>query len=104
MTDRLAKLTELIHTCYWHFILSDINPADCVSRGLFPTKAITCDLNRDRPSFFTFPESESPNKLFELILPSQLPDFKEIHQIGLTFTLFIDEKEWVTSFSSLTRL
>ncbi|CAI6357679.1 unnamed protein product [Macrosiphum euphorbiae] len=107
VTNRLAKIAELIPMCNWHFISSELNPADCVSRGLFPSEAIDHKLYWNGPPFLTLPECEWPVTFFEPILPSLLPEVKAkcpISLTTLTTNSSVNDKEWVTRFSSLTRL
>lgn len=101
VTNRLAKIAELIPNCHWHFISSEMNPSECMSRGLFPSETIAHELYWNRPSFLTLPEGEWPDIFFEPILPSQLPDFKENYPVNLTVNEDVDDKEFFTRFSTL---
>lgn len=40
VTNRLAKIIELVPTRQWHHVPSEFDPADCVTRGAFPSQAL----------------------------------------------------------------
>lgn len=80
ITNRLDKIAKLITLCQWHYVKSSLNPADCVTRGLFPSEAISHVLYWSEPSFSMLPEHNWEDKGFEPISPSSsiLPDLKEV--------------------------
>lgn len=65
VTNRLAKISELIPSCQWHYVAFEQNPAYCVSRGLFPSKLINHELYWQGPSFLMLDDTDWSNTLFE---------------------------------------
>ncbi|KAF0766842.1 Integrase catalytic domain-containing protein, partial [Aphis craccivora] len=103
VTNRLAKIAELIPNCHWPHVASESNPADCVSRGLFPSQIPNHHLYWQGPQFLKFPESEWPTTCFQPIPAAHLPDFSDSTKACLV-TLPEKEVEWFSRFSSLRRM
>ncbi|XP_060864287.1 uncharacterized protein LOC132940573 [Metopolophium dirhodum] len=103
ITNRLAKIAEILPTCQWRHVVSESNPADCVSRGLFPSQVHDQHLYWQGPPFLKFPDSEWPITSFKPIQPSHLPDYSDPTNACL---MVVPEKEveWFTRFSSLKRM
>lgn len=104
VTNRLNKIRELVPTCQWHHVSTSKNPADCVSRGMFPKEAIAHTLYWNGPSFlYKSPEYWS-SPAFQPLSTQELPE----QVIALKHTLAIVtttcDLEWFRRFSSLTRL
>jgi len=83
--------------------VSESNPADCVSRGLFPSQVHDQHLYWQGPPFLKLPDSEWPITSFIPIQPSHLPDYSDPTNACL---MVVPEKEdeWFTRFSSLKRM
>lgn len=103
VSNRLAKIAELLPICNWHYIPSVQNPADCVSRGMFPSLAIKYDLYWKGPSFLYSNENAWPLNIMSPIPISALPDFK-INVSVLTNTYIYNDCDWLSRFSSLLRM
>lgn len=103
VTNRLAKISTLLPNCQWNYIPSASNPADCVSRGLFPSQAIGHTLYWQGPTFLLQSESGWSKIPYDLIPLSQLPDFKKLDMRVCNVTS-LEEHEWFNRFSSLTQL
>ncbi|CAI6376006.1 unnamed protein product [Macrosiphum euphorbiae] len=103
VTNRLAKIAEILPTCQWRHVVSESNPADCVSRGLFPSQVHDQHLYWQGPPFLKLPDSEWPITSFKPIQPSHLPDYSDPTNACL---MVVPEKEveWFTRFSSLKRM
>lgn len=103
VTNRLAKISNLIPSCHWNFIPSALNPADCVSRGLLPSQAISHSLYFQRPPFLQQSESNWSNVPCNIIPSYQLPDFKE-KEAPVCIVMSLDVNEWFHRFSTFTRM
>ncbi|XP_050055781.1 LOW QUALITY PROTEIN: uncharacterized protein LOC126549715 [Aphis gossypii] len=103
VTNRLAKIAELIPNCQWRHVASESNPADCVSRGLFPSQVPNHHLYWQGPQFLKLPESDWPTTCFQLMPASQLPEYSDSTKACL-MTLPENEVEWFSRFSSLRRM
>ncbi|XP_050527987.1 uncharacterized protein LOC126898083 [Daktulosphaira vitifoliae] len=103
VTNRIAKILEYIPKCQWRYVVSDLNSADCISRGMFPSQAIAHTLYWQGPSFLKLPENEWPHYCYDPLLPSQLPDYKITATTCLMTTQDLD-LTWLPKFSNLNRL
>jgi len=103
VTNRLSKISELLPDCQWRHVSSDLNPADCVSRGIFPSLIQNHSLYWNGPPFISLPEQMWPSSNLKLISPSQLPDYNPNHY---TCNILVSDvrSDWLDKFSSLTRL
>jgi len=90
-------------SCRWRYIPSALNPADCVSRGLFPSETVNHSLYWHGPPFVCLIESEWPTETYELIPPSGLPDYKPLDAMTCNVTS-LQSPAWYHRFSSLTRM
>lgn len=75
VANRVAEINELTNSSSWHYVPTDQNPADLVSRGVNPDQIINHDLWWSGPSFLKQPESDWPY-LSKLINESDLPEIK----------------------------
>jgi len=105
VTNRLAKIRELIPSCQWHYVPSVLNPADCVSRGILPSQLIKNTLYWEGPQFIQQPMNEWPNIRFEAFPVTELPDVKQKIILPVCSVATIDEdSEWFNRFSTLNRM
>ncbi|CAI6344950.1 unnamed protein product [Macrosiphum euphorbiae] len=104
VTNRLAKIVELLPMCNWRYVASQSNPADCVSRGLLPSQIIDHDLFWQGPPFLKTPESEWVVVCVNKLLPSHLPEYRSTMPKTCLASLVNVDVDWVTQFSSLKRM
>ncbi|CAI6366622.1 unnamed protein product [Macrosiphum euphorbiae] len=104
VTNRLAKIVELLPMCNWRYVASQSNPADCVSRGFLPSQIIDHDLFWQGPPFLKTPESEWVVVCVNKLLPSHLPEYRSIMPKMCLASLVNVDVDWVTQFSSLKRM
>lgn len=104
VTNRLNKIQELIPTCQWHHVPTSQNPADCVSRGMFPKEALSHRLYWDGPSWLYESIDEWSSVPFLPLAPHEVPEQTSHPLDAVTLTTTIDDPEWFHRFSSLTRL
>ncbi|XP_060878440.1 uncharacterized protein LOC132950858 [Metopolophium dirhodum] len=76
VTNRLAKIAELIPNCHWRHVASELNP------------------------FLKLPESDWPTTCFKPVPPSQLPEYSDSTKSCLV-SVPVKEVEWFSCFSSL---
>ena len=60
--NRVAQILELIPADCWRHVVSEDNPADCASRGMFPSELLIHDLWWDGPSWLKSEPSQWPKK------------------------------------------
>ncbi|XP_060855378.1 uncharacterized protein LOC132933060 [Metopolophium dirhodum] len=103
VTNRLSKIADLLPNCQWRHVSSDLNPADCVSRGIFPSLIQNNLLYWNGPPFLLLPDHLWPSSKITLIPPSQLPEYKP-SQCVCNIIVPDAPLEWINNFSSFTRL
>ena len=99
--NRVAEVMELVPPTRWHHVPGTSNPADCASRGLFPSELVNLKLWWEGPSWLRFPESDWPAmpQLGDSPVPEEERAIQEIALIATPANLtLLDE------VSSLTRL
>ncbi|CAI6364177.1 unnamed protein product [Macrosiphum euphorbiae] len=104
VTNRLNKIKELIPTCKWHHVVTSQNPADCVSRGMFPKDALDHRLYWDGPSWLYEPNDEWSSAAFQPLALHEVPEQASHTLSAVTLATHVDDPEWFKRFSSLTRL
>lgn len=105
VTNRLAKIKELIPSCQWRYVPSEFNTADCVSRGMFPKEIINYKLYWSGPEFIKIPTDQWKNTNFQPVPVCQLPELKPtIIKTPLLVTDISIEGEWLKRFSSFAKL
>ena len=58
--NRIAQILELTTASCWNHVASEDNPADCASRGMFPSELLTHDLWWCGPSWLKLQQSKWP--------------------------------------------
>lgn len=99
VTHRVGQIHSLLPGCVWRYVPSQLNPADCASRGLHPHQLIDQPLYWHGPSFLTTPLDE-----WSCVPPhSELSDLPEITPTRV-MTVQIREEWFAVRSSSLTRV
>lgn len=102
VTNRLNKIADLVPSCQWHHVPSHLNPADCVSRGMYPNEAIAYELYWDGPPFLTEPEESWKPGHFNTI---SVPRHNEPHPESINIaTVSCPTLPLFERFSSFTRM
>ena len=78
--NRASSIVELLGPDRWRHIAGMENPADCASRGLFPSELIDHKLWWEGPEWLKFPSTQWPN---QSPLPSVPEEEKEISLITI---------------------
>ena len=60
--NRVAQIMDLTPAECWSHVVSEENPADCASRGIFPSELLPHDLWWNRPVWLKLPPSKWPKK------------------------------------------
>ncbi|XP_063233612.1 uncharacterized protein LOC134537270 [Bacillus rossius redtenbacheri] len=60
VANRVGQIHDLVPAKHWNHVLSDSNPADCASRGLFPSEIADHSLWWTGPSWLYKPPEEWP--------------------------------------------
>lgn len=60
--NRVSEIQTLTKNCYWRHVPTADNPADVISRGLFPDQILHCDLWWKGPSWLISDPSIWPNE------------------------------------------
>ena len=60
VANRVAQIMDLIPAVHWGHVVSEENPADCASRGIFPTELLHHTLWWHGPTWMTLPASDWP--------------------------------------------
>ncbi|XP_008179923.1 uncharacterized protein LOC103308408 [Acyrthosiphon pisum] len=101
VSNRIHKINELLPSCSWFYVSTDMNPADCASRGLRPGELAQHDLYWRGPTFLNqFGESWSSE--VNLIPSDQLPEVTG--PVSCVVETTGEPIEWFSRFSSLNRM
>jgi len=101
VSNRVHKINELLPSCRWFYVSTEMNPADCASRGLRPSELAQHVLYWKGPTFLhQFGESWSSE--INLIPTDQLPEVTGpvSHVVETTG----EPVEWFSRFSSLNHM
>lgn len=105
VSNRLAKIANILPSCHWHYVSSGQNPADCVSRDLALSQAVSMSLYWNGPSFLRSSEDTWPIDNYVKLSSSSLPELKNINvDVSVLTTLSTHTYDWISRFSSLVRL
>lgn len=103
VTNRVAKIHNLIPECKWAHISTNENPADPASRGLLPSTMLTSSLHWNGPPFLLLPESRWPQSTVSSIDIGRLPETKTYQALSLPVST-VHPIEPFQRFSSLNRM
>ena len=79
--SRVAQIMELVPASCWGHVVSEDNPADCASRGIFPSELLNNDLWWSGPSWLKLLPSKWPRN----ILPADVTH-EEAEELNTTTT------------------
>ena len=60
--NRVTQILDLTPADSWKHVISEENPADCASRGIFPSELLTHDLWWKGPPWLSLPPSDWPKE------------------------------------------
>lgn len=104
VTNRVAKIRQLLPACVWNYVPTNDNPADPASRGLLPTSMLSSSIYWDGPEFLRLPESQwLPSKCIPLV-PEQLPETRTNVVPTLTVQVHPLSLQFIGQFSSLEKM
>ncbi|XP_050064202.1 uncharacterized protein LOC126553053 [Aphis gossypii] len=100
VSNRVHSVQTLLPNCQWRHVTSEMNPADCASRGLMPSELPHHQLYWSGPPFLRDPSHEWGSDIPRLPV-AELP---EVKSVSLTVCLTATTVEWFTRFSSYDEL
>ncbi|XP_026316034.1 uncharacterized protein LOC113227357 [Hyposmocoma kahamanoa] len=68
VANRVNKIKQIIPAANWQYVKSEQNPADCASRGMYPTKLLTFELWWKGPDFLQNTQKEKAQKITTCLL------------------------------------
>lgn len=100
VTNRVAKIRNLLPQCEWAYVDTTENPADPASRRLLPDALRSCSLFLHGPKFFYYSDDQWPSVVISDIKPVQLSEYKVSKKC-----VFIvrEDEDFTKRFSSLRR-
>lgn len=104
VTNRLQKISELLPSCQWHHVTTLQNPADCVSRGMYPNETLSHQVYWNGPEFLKQSVTCWASLKFNAVPCDQLPECKSNVEAVHIATLPSIDITWLERFSTLTRL
>lgn len=100
VSNRVSQIQDLSNEHHWRYIRSQDNPADILSRGVFPEKILSCRNWWYGPDFLSEEEKHWPAPKFEVA--ESLPERKRERTLGLMTTVeFNFPKILVTFYVSI---
>lgn len=99
VANRVAEIQRITHNAQWAHIKSQDNPADIISRGMFPEALKTLKLWWAGPDWLTIDQRDWPTE--SVPPPEVIPEVRRQTVVchGVQTNI-----EWFAKFSSLTRL
>jgi len=104
VTNRVAKIRQLVPTCSWNYVPTNDNPADPASRGLIPKSMLSSSIYWNGPEFLRLPEDQWPQSKFIPLVPGQLPDTRPDVVTTLTVHTHSSSLDFIGRFSSLEKM
>ncbi|CAI6349887.1 unnamed protein product [Macrosiphum euphorbiae] len=100
VSNRVHQVRTLLPSCQWRHVSSELNPADCASRGLMPSELPHHQLYWQGPAFLRDPPQEWGSDIARLPV-AELP---EVRSVSPAVCLAAPTVEWFTRFSSYDAL
>ncbi|CAI6347553.1 unnamed protein product [Macrosiphum euphorbiae] len=104
VTNRVAKIRQLLPDCVWSYVSTLDNPADPASRGLMPKLMLSSSIYWDGPEFLRIPEDQWPPSRFIPLAPEQLPDTRPNVVATLAVNVHPSSLDFIGKFSSLEKM
>eukprot|EP00102_Acyrthosiphon_pisum_P021653 XP_016658863.1 PREDICTED: uncharacterized protein LOC103309027 [Acyrthosiphon pisum] len=104
VTNRVAKIRQLVPDCSWNYVSTNDNPADPASRGLLPKSMLSLSVYWDGPEFLQLPEDQWPQSKFIPLAPEQLPDTRPNVVTTLAVHTHSPSLDFIGRFSSLDKM
>ncbi|XP_022164494.1 uncharacterized protein LOC111029685 [Myzus persicae] len=99
VSNRVFQIQSTLPSCSWRHVRSEMNPADCASRGLPPPELRKCKLYWKGPSFLNFPV-ETWTQDFSCLSLEHWPETKPVCLV----TRVEPRVEWSLRFSSFNQM
>jgi len=95
ISNRVAKIYELLPNCEWHYVSTKDNPADPASRGLMPQAMVSSSIYWEGPDFLRLSDDQWSRSNFVPLSPDQLPEIRPQVAVAL---------ELIQRFSSFIKM
>lgn len=102
VANRVSEIHDLVSASAWHYVASKENPADCATRGLYPSELVNFSLWWEGPLWLKYSENNWP-----LNRKNSVPDTSEEGRRTTTLVAVIENNtiaELLERVSSLTKL
>jgi len=104
VTNRVAKISQLLPGCMWNYVSTNDNPADPASRGLLPKSMLSSSIYWSGPEFLRLPEDQWPQSKFIALAPDQLPETRPNVITTLAVNVPPSSLDFIDRFSSLGKM
>ncbi|XP_022165266.1 uncharacterized protein LOC111030183 [Myzus persicae] len=104
VTNRVAKINQLLPGCTWNYVSTNDNPADPASRGLLPKSMLSSSIYWNGPDFLRRPEDQWPQSKFIPCAPEQLPETRPSITTTLAVNVHSSSLEFIDRFSSFLKM
>ncbi|KAL4082684.1 hypothetical protein QTP88_029744 [Uroleucon formosanum] len=104
VTNRVAKIRQLLPGCVWNYVSTNDNPADPASRGLTPKLMLSSSIYWNGPEFIRLPEDQWPSLKFTPLATSQLPEIRPNVVTTLAINVHPSSLDFIGRFSSLEKM
>lgn len=103
VSSRVSEIQDLTEKCEWRHVSTKNNPADVLSRGVFPKQILSLDFWWEGPSFLRESEESWPMSIVKLENLPEVRSHKKVFSLVSTeFDSFLFDK--LSSFSKLVRV
>jgi len=100
--NRIHQIHQLVPSGRWFYVSSDMNPADCASRGLRPEELVKFNLYWKGPEFL-HQVGEKWSSDISMIPEEQLPEVQG-SVVSHVVEVMGEQVEWYNRFSSFNRM
>lgn len=104
VTNRVAKISQLVPGCSWNYVSTTDNPADPASRGLLSKSMLSSFIYWNGPEFLHLPEDQWPQSKFIPLAPEQLPETRPFVVATMAVHTQSSSLDFVGRFSSLEKM
>lgn len=102
VANRVSEIQEIIPSSRWRHVISQLNPADCATRGKFLDELRTFDLWWHGPEFMKQSEDQWPTKDFATKSNKDMPEQRKA--IKLFHIQTTENNDLLFRFDTLTKL
>lgn len=105
VANRVSEIQELLPATKWKHIISQLNPADCATRGMFVNELKTFDMWWSGPEFLKSPPTQWPTTTSSNLPKENIPEQRKSTKILKVFHSREDnENDLLHRYSNLSNL